>query len=256
MLPTAAATETEETTAPATFITPSSVIPPAAAADLRGQMPATVAGDTIRFDYGDGDTILAEVLTIQGEQMTVTFTANSGRDVTMNLGYPAPTPQLHNDWWPVAAGAAAPAGEMTPAVPPNADADATPAEATNVARHVLAQLFAQAQADKSERYAEPKDQLDELAKIKACEQEARTAPPRLAQRDLVSQRTTGDVREAAQLKYAMKMTQYDADIAAAAAADQEDNLDGGIDFAAAAAEIEEIMDKAAAAASSRQARPP
>jgi hypothetical protein len=25
-------------------------------------MPATVAGDTIRFDYGDGDTILAKVL--------------------------------------------------------------------------------------------------------------------------------------------------------------------------------------------------
>jgi hypothetical protein len=77
----AAATETEETTAPATFITPSSVISPAAAANLRGQMPATVAGDTIRFDYGDGDgdTILAEVLMIRGEQMTMTFTANSGR---------------------------------------------------------------------------------------------------------------------------------------------------------------------------------
>ena len=179
MLPTVAATETEETTAPATFITPSSVISPAAAADLRGQMPATVAGDTIRFDYGDGDTILAEVLMIRGEQMTVTFTANSGRIVTMYLGYPAPTPQLSNDWWHVVAGAAAPdsaaepaaaaeratvplpaAGEMTPAVPPNADADATPAEATTAARNVLAQLFAQAQADKSKRHAEPEDQLD------------------------------------------------------------------------------------------------
>ena len=115
MLPTAAATETEETTAPATFITPSSVIPPAAAADLRGQMPATVAGDTIRFDYGDGDTILAEVLMIRGEQMTVTFTAKSGRDVTMYLCYPAPTPQLPHDWWPVAVGATAPDSAAEPA---------------------------------------------------------------------------------------------------------------------------------------------
>ena len=75
MLPTAAATETEETTAPATFITPSSVISPAAAADLRGQMHATVAGDTIRFDYGDGDTILAEVLMIRGETASAQGTA-------------------------------------------------------------------------------------------------------------------------------------------------------------------------------------
>ena len=86
MLATAAATETEETTAPATFITPSSVISPAAAANLRGQMHATVAGDTIRFDYGDGDTILAEVLMIRGEQMIVTFKAKSGRIATMCLG--------------------------------------------------------------------------------------------------------------------------------------------------------------------------
>jgi hypothetical protein len=108
MLATAVATETAETTALATFITPSSLIPPAAAAALRGQM-ATLVGDTIRFDYGgDGDTILAKVLMIQGEQMKVTLTTNSGQKTTQNLGYPAPTAQLSYDWWPVVVGAAAP----------------------------------------------------------------------------------------------------------------------------------------------------
>jgi hypothetical protein len=78
-------------------------------------MHATVADDTIRFDYYNGDTILATVLMIRGEQMTVTLTTNSGRETTMNLGYPAPTLQLSNDWWPVVAGAAAPDSAAEPA---------------------------------------------------------------------------------------------------------------------------------------------
>jgi hypothetical protein len=78
-------------------------------------MHATVAGDTIRFDYFDGDTILATVLMIRGEQMTVTFRAKSGRIAPMCRGYPAPTPQFQNDWWPVAAGAAAANSAAEPA---------------------------------------------------------------------------------------------------------------------------------------------
>jgi hypothetical protein len=92
---------------------------------------------------------------------------------------------------------------------------------------VLAQLFAQAQADKSKRHAEPEDQLDELAKNKACEEEALTAPARLAQRDLVSQRTTGDVHEDADLAYALKATQYDANMQAAAPAAPAASSPGG-----------------------------
>ena len=99
-------------------------------------------------------------------------------------------------------------------------ADATPADATPAARQAL---FAQAQEDKSKRDAE-------LAQNKACEQEALTARPQAATRDLVTNHTKGEVHEAAELQHAIKMTQYDADIAAAPAAEQEDQLDGGIDF--------------------------
>ena len=135
---------------PATLVTPSSSISPAAAVALRAQKPATAAGDKIRFDYHDGDTIQATVFRIRGDHMTVTFTTNMGRETWMNLGYPAPTLQLSTDWWPVVAGAAAPdsaaepaaaaeratvpllpppppaAGEMTPAVPPNAEVAKAP----------------------------------------------------------------------------------------------------------------------------------
>jgi hypothetical protein len=82
---------------PATLVTPSSSISPAAAVALRAQKPATAAGDKIRFDYHDGDTIQATVFRIRGDHMTVTFTTNMGRETEMNLGYPAPTLQLSTD---------------------------------------------------------------------------------------------------------------------------------------------------------------
>ena len=96
-------------------------------------------------------------------------------------------------------------------------ADATPADATPAARQAL---FAQAQEDKSKRDAE-------LAQNKACEQEALTARPRAAKRDLVTNRTKGEVHEEAEVQHAIKVTQYDADIAAAPAASQGAELPAG-----------------------------
>ena len=68
---------------------------------------------------------------------------------------------------------------------------------------------------------------NETAQNKACVQEALTARPRAAKRDLVTNRTKGEVHEEAQVRHAIKVTQYDADIAAAPAASQGAELPAG-----------------------------